>query len=652
MRTATRLWSVGSLWRRPLLAALWLGAASQAATLLRLPYLQNVQADHATIMWTTRENGSGAVEYSSDNSYSQRAAAQVREFLPAETGLSEAFYQFQAELKGLRPATEYRYRILVDAQNLTPSPGLGDGLHLRTDGPGPFTFLALGDSGAGTPEQAQIARLMAAENPALVLHTGDVAYWSGTFEEFQAHYFDCYAALMQRAPFFPTPGNHDYVTGYAAPYLAVHSVPRAGVAAQDAGRYYSFDWANVHFVSLDSHLLPSSSAGGMLAWLERDLLASRKFWKVVYFHHAPYVSGFPADDAVSALARERVVPILERNGVQLVLGGHEHACERTLALENGAPVAAGSGAVYIITGGGGAGLQPVRLLPISAFAQSVHNYLHVDVQGPQMTVRAVGLDGQELDRVTLTALPRIQSQLVVNAATFTNALAPGSLITILGQNLAVEERQAPGFPLPAELSGTTVEFNGQPIPLLYVSAGKINAQLPYGLPGRAALRVRTPDGAADASISMAQSAPAILSISGDPGAAPAIVHSGSGALVSDASPAIPGEFLTVYAIGLGPVIGEIAAGQAAPASPPLSVQAEVEVRLGNVQIQPAFAGLSPGLAGLYQVNLVVPAGAPAGPSALRILVAGISSNTVTLPIGSSPASGKRRSRSPPGGTFP
>src|SRR6266536_2639248 len=100
------------------------------------------------------------------------------------------------------------------------------------------------------------------ETPALVLHTGDIAYQSGTFEQFQAFYFDFYASIMKRAPFFPCPSNHDYDTNLAAPYLALHSVPTEGVPLADRGRYYSFDWGNVHFISLDSNASLASAVSG------------------------------------------------------------------------------------------------------------------------------------------------------------------------------------------------------------------------------------------------------------------------------------------------------------------------------------------------------------------------------------------------------
>src|SRR5579863_3635479 len=70
---------------------------------------------------------------------------------------------------------------------------------------------------------------------------------------------------------------------------------------------------------------------------------------------------------------------------------------------------------------------------------------------------------------------------VTDAASFGPRVAPGSLATIFGSNLAGSAAHAPGFPLPTSLNGTTVFVNGSPVPLAYVSAAQINFQVPRAL---------------------------------------------------------------------------------------------------------------------------------------------------------------------------
>src|SRR6185503_15962224 len=106
-----------------------------------------------------------------------------RVFDPRETGLPFAFTQYQAELAGLQPNTTYQYRVQVDGETV-----FQDGQFL-TAGPGPFDFVALGDSGMVTPEQTALTRQMVLERPSFLMHLGDLAYYNGTFSELQAGYF-------------------------------------------------------------------------------------------------------------------------------------------------------------------------------------------------------------------------------------------------------------------------------------------------------------------------------------------------------------------------------------------------------------------------------------------------------------------------------
>ena len=386
-----------------LLACFSLSTASPAppAALVRLPYLQNVQSDRASVLWTTDQPGTGSVVYS-DGRSSKTAPAQVQAFPPEQTHLGTAFYQYRADLTGLAPGTTYNYAVTVDGQTLFPASSPSGAASFTTAGPGRFCFLVFGDSGAGTPEQAKLAQWMTAESGVnFVLHTGDLAYEEGTFDQFETRYFAVYARLMQRVAFFPTPGNHEYITDAAAPYLAVHALPDSPVPAADKGRYYSFDWSDAHFVSLDSNLLGTASESGMLAWMEHDLEQTARIWRIVYFHHAPYPSGHHLDDPICQRAREVVVPIAERHGAQLVLAGHEHSYQRLAPLAGGVPAVSGLGTTYIISGGGGGALQDIGHLPATVVALDIYHYLRADVETNQLTIRAIGLDGKEFDRVTI-----------------------------------------------------------------------------------------------------------------------------------------------------------------------------------------------------------------------------------------------------------
>jgi uncharacterized protein (TIGR03437 family) len=457
---------------------------------------------------------------------------------------------------------------------------------------------------------------------------GDIAYYQGSFEQFQNEYFRPYAPMMRRAPFFPSPGNHDYETQNAAPYLALHALPSEDVPAADRGRYYSFDWSNVHFVSLDSNLPLTRAAGGlgpMLDWLDADLRRTRQFWKVVYFHHPPYAAGPNENDPLSILARQHIVPIVEKHGAQLVLAGHEHSYQATRPMRGGEVVEPGTGTVYVTSGGGGASLYAVYPRPFIAFGESAHHFIRAEVQGAKMTLRAIRVDGQEIDTVNLAPLPLLEDDGVVNAASFSTAVAPGSLISIFGRNLAPEPMHAPGLPLPKDLGGIAVRANGQRLPLLYVSAHQINAQLLYDSPGEVTLQVTTPNGGAGRRLAVAATAPALFP-------AASLTHA-DGSLITLDTPAQPGETIVLYLTGLGSVNGTATAGEPAPTSRLLAARATVEVQIGNERMRPMFAGLAPGFVGLYQINVTLPVSLTSGTHTLRVLAGGVASNSVALAVG-------------------
>jgi uncharacterized protein (TIGR03437 family) len=618
------------------LAAPFYAAAVRAASLpYRYPYLQSAGADHITVMWCTLDRNNGAVQYADDRTFRapRTASARVREFRPAETNLRETFYQYQADITGLTPGTQYFYRILADGQNLLPD-APPDDLRFQTASPGPFTFIAMGDNGELTSGARSIAAALESERPSFVIALGDLAYENATFAEFQQNYFEPLRNVMGRVPFFPVMGNHEYYTGKGAPAVAIHSVPAGTVPPADRGRYYSFDWGDVHFVVLDTND-PLEAAvrgtGRMLDWLDNDLESTRKFWRVACFHRPAYPNDHHKDDPLTVLVRERVTPILEKYDVQLVLNGHEHNYQRTKSIRNGVFVDSDAGTVHITSGGGGARLFPVSPRTWLAASDISYHYMKFEVRGTRMTATAVRADGSVIESFTLAPRPLLSSDTaVVNAASFTPAVGPGGLISIFGRFLAPEDRVAPVTPLPTELGGAEVTLNDVKLPLLFVSRGQINAQLPFNIQGPATLRVSTANGGSQTALTVLDTAPAILTLNYPNGAFPAVLHQ-DGTLVTDFSPARVGEALSVYLTGLGAVDGAIRAGDAAPTTTLLRAHGPVEVQLGAARFEPLFAGLAPGFVGLYQVNLVVPRLASTVYS-LRIVVRGAASNPVIVTV--------------------
>jgi uncharacterized protein (TIGR03437 family) len=104
--------------------------------------------------------------------------------------------------------------------------------------------------------------------------------------------------------------------------------------------------------------------------------------------------------------------------------------------------------------------------------------------------------------------------------------------------------------------------------------------------------------------------------------------------VNSAAPARPGETLVIYATGLGSVQVFVKTGDKAPSSAPLATTVVIpSVSMGGLNAAVAFSGLAPGFVGVYQVNVVVPSGLPAGNQQVEIVSSGVPSNIVQMPVG-------------------
>ena len=234
------------------------------------------------------------------------------------------------------------------------------------------------------------------------------------------------------------------------------------------------------------------------------------------------------------------------------------------------------------------------------------------------------VDGASLV-VTTTGLPAFPAAGVVNSASYTSALSPGSLATIFGVNLAGGATAFASYPIPNELEGVQVLLNGLPAPLLYVSDLQINFMVPAGTsPGDAALAVSTPLGvAASATVPILSASPALFLA--DTTGQGAVLIANTNRLTSQ-QPARAGEdFIEIYCTGLGAVTHD-----SATSLDPTVVTPAVTV--GGVPATVDFSGLAPGYVGLYVVVLRVPLGVPAGQQTVSLSISGMPANNVWIAI--------------------
>ena len=234
-------------------------------------------------------------------------------------------------------------------------------------------------------------------------------------------------------------------------------------------------------------------------------------------------------------------------------------------------------------------------------------------------------------------VPYLPTGAVTNGAgpTPSSSVAPGSAISIFGVNLADSTQINMASTMPQTLDGgVTVSAAGRLLPLYFVSPGQINAQLPADLAvGPASLVVTTPEqNQVTASFTIAQDAPGLFAFTVN-NKAYAIVFHQDGTLVTESSPAKPGEKLTLYGTGFGPTIPARPEGLPVPLTPPLVVTDPASVQVGTASFPALSAYALPGAVGIDAVEFQLGSGAPSGGDfQLTVTINNVVSNTLLLPI--------------------
>ncbi|MEN9728809.1 MAG: hypothetical protein RL434_3175, partial [Pseudomonadota bacterium] len=230
------------------------GVNPAVPTVTRGPYLQKPASTAMTVRWRTNTSTDSRVRFGT-------AAGNLDRQVTAEALTTE----HSLALTGLLPDTRYYYAIGASAHGDLASgaeysfrtpPAMGTRKAMR--------FWVLGDAGTGGTGQTAVRNAYynhtAAQATDLVLMLGDNAYSNGTDAEYQSRMFDVYASLLRQVPSVSTLGNHD-TAGLAnpdpatTPYFGIFDHPVSGElggVASGTEKYFSFDYGNIHFISLDS----------------------------------------------------------------------------------------------------------------------------------------------------------------------------------------------------------------------------------------------------------------------------------------------------------------------------------------------------------------------------------------------------------------
>ncbi len=223
-----------------------------------------------------------------------------------------------------------------------------------------------------------------------------------------------------RHPLMMSNGNHDLLS---INYLAQFAMPQERSTGElaDGEEWYSFDYANAHFVVLnDTTTSAGTIAGAEATWLEADLSAVNRAttpWIFVVHHQTLYTCGTGGAHAPDATARSAWQPIFDAHHVDFVLAGHNHFYQRSYPIRgidtvaahaaSGAPtIGSGgdpSGTIYVVAGGAGASLYGVGTCPQIQVGMSVRNYMTFEITNRTVTMTAYDtLTNAVIDTMTYT----------------------------------------------------------------------------------------------------------------------------------------------------------------------------------------------------------------------------------------------------------
>jgi len=252
-----------------------------------------------------------------------------------------------------------------------------------------IVFAVIGDFGMRNKPEAEVADLIKSWKPDFILTTGDNNYPNGSsdtidasigqyFHNYISPYNGEYGEGADQNRFFPSLGNHDWVTAGANPYLEYFHL-------EGNERFYEFSWGPVDFFAVDSD---SNEPDGVAAsseqarWLKERLEASEAPWKIVYMHHPAYSSG--THGSVTWMRW----PFREW-GATAVLSGHDHVYERLMI----------DGLPYFTNGlGGGPIYSFVNILEGSQIRYNAdYGAMRVEANSGEMTFQFINRRGEVID---------------------------------------------------------------------------------------------------------------------------------------------------------------------------------------------------------------------------------------------------------------
>lgn len=304
-------------------------------SIIKGPYLQWPTLSSMTIMWETSGEANCRVDvFAAERIHSGHEGNYRKPEQPLFTvsGNGQAKLH-QLTIENLDAGTPYFYTVYSETET---GEKVESGPHpCKTAVPKgqPFSFTVTSETGGygDVNINQRIFKQMHRYRPDFTLVVGDLVNDGGNYEDWGKFFFGPGRDFLAHTPVYCCPGNHEYGASWYDEFFAFPA-PK---------KYYSFDYGDVHFVSLDATDFVKddtypNSMGEMTPgheqfdFLVRDLRDAAPKWKIVYFHYPPYVSG-----GYQVEAMRQLCPVMEQYGVDLVFNSHTITYERSHPIRSG-----------------------------------------------------------------------------------------------------------------------------------------------------------------------------------------------------------------------------------------------------------------------------------------------------------------------------
>ncbi|MFH1683686.1 MAG: metallophosphoesterase family protein [Candidatus Margulisiibacteriota bacterium] len=361
------------------------------------PYLLYTNDNSSmTVIWqATSASFNSYIEWGRSAAYGDRAAV-----------FGNSANLFRYTINGLTPQSRTYYKVTVDNDSYSGS------FMTAPSNASDLTFYAYGDNRDGPMAQdALLARLLIDmralpdSRQTFCVHGGDLTYYGLDEDEWDTYFFNRqYSSTLDflaQLPVMAALGNHE---GYARnfehedePGLLARKYWPYTYYEKSGESYYSFDYGPAHFTVIDQYSNNQSytiEGSAQYSWIEADLAATAKPWKFVVFHEPAWTAstqeGYHGNNTT---IQQELCPVFVRNGVKVVIQGHQHFYSR---------VSPPDGIQYLTLGGGGAALNPPDTSApyLTASAQAFH-FARFDINGDVLTVSVLDQNGALLDQFSL-----------------------------------------------------------------------------------------------------------------------------------------------------------------------------------------------------------------------------------------------------------